>query len=443
VAGVPYLALVTPLVTPGGDRAGHLLVLRSIAAELATNRKLRDSLLLIGLVAIAIAFLASFLLAKRITGPLRGLVRVARSVREGDYDVTVPESGGDEVGALAAAIRAMVRELRDKAALERYVAELAAAGDRMTAAVAGAPTRAAGATAPVGEAATIAATGAAAEPRVGGVFANRYEVLEVLGTGGMGKVYRARDRELDEVVALKTIRRDVLGASPEALERFKQEIKLARKATHKNIMRTYDFGDAGGVRYLTMEYVKGYTLRELVRRQKDLPLAIALRIARQICTGLYAAHDAGIVHRDVKSHNILITPTGDIKIMDFGIARPLESSGLTVDGAIVGTPEYMSPEQALGRPADFRSDIYSAGMVFYELFAGQLPFTGGAPLEVAMRHVQAQPKRPSELKAGLPPEIDAVVGKMTEKEPKARYQSFAEVYAALAKVSAPARAAAA
>jgi serine/threonine-protein kinase len=442
VGGITYLARLLPLATASGEMAGGLLALRSIATEQATFRRLRDSLLLIGLVAVLSAFLLSFLLARRITGPLRGLVRVAESVRDGDYEVAVPPPGQDEVGALADAIRAMVRELRDKAELERYVAELSAAsgraGDQTAAIGTAVPTQASQVPA---AATTTAAAARLAEPRPGQLFAGRYEVLEVIGRGGMGKVYKVRDRELDEVVALKTIRKDVLGNDPEALERFKLEIKLARKATHKNIMRTFDFGDAEGVQYLTMEYVTGYTLRELVHRQGELPLGISLRIARQICTGLHAAHEAGIIHRDVKSQNILIQPNGDIKIMDFGIARPHGQSDLTSAGTVVGTPEFMAPEQALGKPVDFRADIYSAGIVFYELFSGQVPFRGQSAVDVAVKHVQETPPPIARARPDLPAGLAAVVMRMIEKEPARRFPSFAAVYQALMQVQLPARAA--
>src|SRR5204862_855543 len=248
----------------------------------------------------------SFLIAKRITEPLRGLVRVAEAVKEGQYGVEVKTSEGDEVGALADAIRSMVRELRDKAELERYVAALGADPDRPTIGVgtAGMVATTQGVKTTISGSPTQRVPGM--EPKVGEVFADRYEILEVIGSGGMGKVYRVKDGQLDEIIAMKTIRKELLGNDPGILERFKQEIRLARKATHKNIMRTFDFGDAGGVQYLTMEYVKGYMLKELIRKQKAIPLGIGVRIARQICTGLYAAHDVGIIHRDVKSQNILI-----------------------------------------------------------------------------------------------------------------------------------------
>jgi serine/threonine-protein kinase len=423
-----YLGFASPLAEPGGARAGSLLVFRSIAQELANFNELRRNILLIGVVATLVALLLSYLLASRLSGPLVSLVRVADSVTDGDYDVKVPEGGGDEVGALAGAIRAMVRELRDKAELERYVAELGNDATMLSQTPRPAD--------------TVARTsgGTPMEPAIGQVFAGRYEILEVIGVGGMGKVYRARDRQLDDVVALKTIRRDAIGAGPAVMERFKQELKLARKATHRNILRMHDFGEASGIQYLTMEYVHGITLREMIKRQPDVPLGIGLRIARQICHGLHVAHEAGIIHRDVKSANILIQPGGELKIMDFGIARLVEASGLTTAGMVIGTPEPMAPEQATGRDADARSDIYSAGCVFHEIFTGSLPFTAASVLELMRKHSDEQPKPLRAIKPSLPPEVEAIVMKMLQKDPARRFQSFAEIITALGAI--PERAAA-
>ena len=322
------------------------------------------------------------------------------------------------MGALAAAIRSMVRELKEKAELEKYLVDLG-----------GAPTVAHRGSVTAGPATTQ--TG---DLIVGAIFAGRYEILEVIGVGGMGKVYKVHDRELDDIVALKTIRKDALGSGPEVMERFKLEIKTARKVTHKNIIRTHDFGESSGVQYLSMEYVKGMTLRELLERQSELPLGIALRIARQICSGLHVAHEAGIIHRDVKSQNILIQPNGDLKIMDFGIARPLESKGLTMDGSVMGTPEIMAPEQAMGQATDSRTDIYSAGCVFFELFTGTRPFTSKSMTELLMKHVNETPPTPRSVRASVPPQVEAIILRMMQKTPAARFQTFAEVHAALAAV---------
>ena len=197
----------------------------------------------------------------------------------------------------------------------------------------------------------------------------------------MGVVYRARDRKLDEVVALKVLRADVLKDDPTLLDRFKQEIKLARRITHRNVLRTHDFGEADGTPYISMEYLEGVTLKDLIRSKGALPLGVGLRIAKQMCQGLEAAHQQGVVHRDIKPQNMLILP-GDRRAEDHGLRhRPRlggegrRRSGLTTAGTVMGTPDYMPPEQAQGQPADFRSDIYSLGVVLFEIFTGRLPFT--------------------------------------------------------------------
>ncbi len=218
-------------------------------------------------------------------------------------------------------------------------------------------------------------------PVKGSLFADRYEVISTLGKGGMGVVYRARDRTLDDIVALKVLRGEMLKDDPTHLERFKQEIKLARRITHRNVLRTHDFGEAAGTPYISMEYLEGVTLKDLIKNKGALPVPVGLRIVKQMCQGLEAAHLQGVVHRDIKPQNMLILPeTGDLKIMDFGIARvqavKAGEAGLTTAGTVMGTPDYMSPEQAQGLPADFRSDIYSLGIVLFEVFTGALPFPG-------------------------------------------------------------------
>ena len=222
----------------------------------------------------------------------------------------------------------------------------------------------------------------------------------MLGRGGMGVVYRAHDRDLDDAVAIKTLRGEALSADPTLLDRFKQEIRLARRITHPNILRTHDLGETGGLRYLSMEFVRGLTLKQLVEAGDILPTPVGLRIAKQICAGLAAAHEVGVIHRDIKPQNIIIEATGGLKIMDFGIARLKEERGMTAEGTVVGTPDYMSPEQARGVALDFRSDIYSTGVVLYEVFTGTLPFDGDTP---AGGGAQAHPGEPA-LAAGAQPE---------------------------------------
>src|SRR5262249_19961774 len=213
----------------------------------------------------------------------------------------------------------------------------------------------------------------------GTVLGQRYEILETLGRGGMGAVYKARDREVNRVVALKVIRPDLAGNSS-IIDRFKQELILSREVTHKNVVRIYDLGDADGVKFITMEYVEGNDLRSLIMEKKKFSPSEAVEIMLQICRALEAAHTVGVIHRDLKPQNIMSDNQGRIVVMDFGLARLLESNGMTQTGALVGTMEYMSPEQALGSTLDQRSDLFTLGLIFYELLTGKMPFAADSAL---------------------------------------------------------------
>jgi serine/threonine-protein kinase len=244
-------------------------------------------------------------------------------------------------------------------------------------------------------------------------------------------------------VALKVVRSEALQADPTLLERFKQEIKLARRITHRNVLRTHDFADADGVPYISMEYLEGVTLKDLIRGKGALPLGVGLSIAKQMCQGLEAAHEQGVVHRDIKPQNMLIIPeSGELKVMDFGIAcvsamkrGPNGDSGLTTAGMVMGTPDYMPPEQAQGNPADFRSDIYSLGVVFFEAFCGKLPFVDESVMAVVMAHIQKPPPRPRSINPRVPAELEAVILRCLAKDPAQRYQAVSEVHDALTTIS--------
>src|SRR5215831_10510607 len=209
----------------------------------------------------------------------------------------------------------------------------------------------------------------------GTVLAGRYQIVDTLGVGGMGAVYRAFDRQLTRIVALKTILPE-MAATPSALKRFKQEVLLAQSVVHKNIVRIFDIGEDGPTKFITMDFVEGTDLKGLIKEKGKLPPAEAAGILRQVCQGLEAAHAVGVVHRDLKPQNIMIEKDGHIVVMDFGIARSGESRGATQTGAFLGTSEYMSPEQAKTENVDARSDIFSIGLIFYELLTGKLPFQG-------------------------------------------------------------------
>jgi serine/threonine-protein kinase len=252
----------------------------------------------------------------------------------------------------------------------------------------------------------------------------------------MGVVLKAHDRQLDEVVALKLLRGEVFANDPAALERFKQELKLARRITHRNVVRTYDYSESDNLHVISMEYVKGITLKQLIRQRGMLPLKIGLQIGKQICSALDAAHEKGVVHRDIKPQNVLLESTGDVKIMDFGIARVADMKGMTSTGTVMGTPDYMSPEQAQGLSIDHRTDIYSSGVVLYEILTGKLPFIAESPLAVLNKHIRDVPPRPTSLNPLIPLDMEAVLLRTLAKNPDQRHQKISQLYADLEEISA-------
>ena len=263
-------------------------------------------------------------------------------------------------------------------------------------------------------------------------FASRYEILSILGSGGMGMVYKARDTELSDVVALKMLRPGMM-VDAEQIDQLKSELKMARKITHPNVLRTYDFGDFQGVPYISMEYVRGLTLRYLLQQAGKLPFSAALRIARQLCMGLDAAHAMGVIHRDIKPENIIIEQSGNAKLMDFGIAQSARRTGPNLEqpGTFVGTPNYASPEQISGMDLDQRSDIYSTGVLLCEMFCGKLPFSGSNTMELYVAHLQQPPLKPSALWPDIPKPLEEVILKCLEKKPDDRYASAADLLVAL------------
>ncbi len=258
-------------------------------------------------------------------------------------------------------------------------------------------------------------------------FAERYEIVAMIGTGGMGTVYRARDLELDEEVAIKTLRPELM-MDDTLLERFKSEIRLARRISHRNVVRTHDFGEWRGVSYLTMEYVEGLTVRDLIDARGPLQAPSALAIGTQLAESLAVAHEQGVVHRDIKPQNLLLDADGVLKVMDFGIARLAEStSALTVAGLLIGTPAYMAPEQLLAETADARSDLYATGVVLYECLTGQLPFDAPTPVSLVAKVLSEEPTSPTALTSDIPPALSALVLRLLAKQPEDRVQSASEL----------------
>src|SRR5262245_43016597 len=225
----------------------------------------------------------------------------------------------------------------------------------------------------------------------GAIFHSRYEILGPLGRGGMGMVYKARDRTLDEVVAIKVLRPD-FAQDPRMADRFKSEIKLARRIRHRNVCGIHDYGEDRGLLYISMELIEGVDLKRTLREHGALATDTAYDVAIQVAEGLQAVHDAGVIHRDLKTPNIMLDGAGVARLMDFGVAkRHGEGTAATASGQILGTPEYMSPEQAQGRRVDYRSDIYALGIVTYEIFTGRVPFHGETPISTILKHLHDPP----------------------------------------------------
>ncbi len=267
----------------------------------------------------------------------------------------------------------------------------------------------------------------------GSVVANKYEILSLLGKGGMGIVFKARDRQLDEVVALKVLRTDAV-ITPEMSKRFRAEIKMARKVTHKNVCRIHEYGEAGGLQYISMAFMEGVDLKHVLKEQGALAPAEAYEVAIAVAEGLQAVHDEGIIHRDLKTANIMRDAKGVVRLMDFGIAKQVEEGvhGLTATGMIVGTPEYMSPEQCRGVKVDSRSDIYALGIVVYELFTGRTPFRGDTAITTIIKHLQESPPLEGPEAAGIPAAMIPVLAKALAKNADLRFATAREMAVALA-----------
>ena len=427
--GEHLIGLAGAIRSGAGDLRGGFVGFRSREAELASFRTLQRTIFAAIIFGIVLALASAFVLARNIARPVQQLVSATRRVQDGDFSVEIPITGQDEIGVLSQAFRNLVDDLKEKAQLVDYMMQ--AAGASATRPLDSAPT----AIRQVADRPSLGSGGDALRP--GSVFAGRYEVKEVLGAGGMGVVYRAFDRELGEPVAIKTLRPDTMAGDPIALERFKQEIRLARKISHRNVVRTYDLGEVNGMYYLTMEFVEGTSLKALIQSRGRLPVPVTLTVGKQLSRALEVAHEQGVIHRDIKPQNIVVEPNGFLKVMDFGIARlanPPKGKGLTEAGMAIGTPDYMSPEQLSGLELDLRSDLYSTGVVLFECLTGRLPFEAETPWTLIAKHIEEAPPDPRTLNKDVPEALAQVVLRAMAKDREGRYQTASELHDALAAI---------
>jgi len=411
-----YVGQHVELLSAAGTEVGGFIALRDRDRELAGYYKLRNTLLLTGAGGLLVAFLLSLAIARQIVRPVRALVGATQRAADGDYDADIPVTSRDEIGTLADAFRRLLADLRDKQALVEFLQS--PGGGRTLPIHAVTPTMAAQA---------MGTPAAVLEP--GQTLAVRYEITTVLGVGGMGMVYKATDRELGEVVAVKTLKPELVQQDPSALDRFKSEIRLARRIAHRNVVRTYDLGEVGGVYFITMEFVEGKSLKDLILSRGRLPASVTLPIAKQLCRALQVAHEEGVIHRDIKPQNMVVQPDGVLKVMDFGIARLTQrTSGHTQAGMVVGTPEYMAPEQLFGEEIDERADLYAAGVVIYECLTGRLPHEADTPITLITKVIEERPQSPHELEPDVPVAISDIVMRVLSKNREQRPRGASELH---------------
>ena len=399
LSGAAHVGQELLLRSATGEVVGGVVTLRSRDRELAPFVALRREIALGGAAGLGLALLLAFAVARQITRPIGELAAAARRAAAGDWSAvatSVPSTG--EVSELADAVRSMLAGMQERHAL----AELVEAARAVTPAPG------------VGEAPPAVPASALAP---GATLARRYVVDGVLGVGGNGVVYRASDLELGEPVAIKTLHPEAVAGGPAALDRLKEEIRLARRVAHPGVVRIHDIGDDGGTYFITMEHVPGLSLAEILRRLGRIPAAQAVAIGRQLCAALAAAHERGVIHRDVKPQNLILQPDGALKVLDFGVARLAErSAGLTSAGLVVGTPAYMAPEQLLDEELDARADVYAVGVVLYEALTGRRPLDAASPAAAIARRLAESPTPPHEMRPDVPPGLSEIVMRALARE---------------------------
>lgn len=439
---VTWLAQSASLSTAGGDVIGGFLVLRPRDGALATLAGVRRSLFVAGALGFVLALAAAWFAARSVTRPIRTLAVAMQRAADGNYvaeSLTSPESErSGEIGSLARAFDALLLDLRDKDSLRESAGIVAAvtpvshaesdgrkARDRVLALGAGA----------------LRSPVAAAQ--TGQVLANRYRLETVIGSGGMGIVYRAHDRVLGEIIAIKLLRPELIALEGTSGERLREELRMTRRITHRNVVRTHDIGESDGVPFLTMEYVDGASLSDVIHARGALPVSAVLSLARQLMRALVAAHEQDVVHGDIKPQNLLVGPSGVLKVTDFGIARVVRSAQRVpvstgerpdiagrLGGATIGTPEYLAPEVLIGAPASTSTDLYAAGMVLHECLVGVTPFSADTPMAFLANKLSDAPtqrSRPAATVAAeqreardVPSALDRLLAQLTHADPEHR-----------------------
>lgn len=427
LGGHDQLATLVPLrgANAADLQAAELLVM-PLDPFLAPYTRLRYWILGAGAAGLLLALLVALLSARSVTAPLAHLTEATAALAEGRRPDLPEVAQKDEVGLLTDRFRGLLSELKAKEDMVAMLEQVRSTGAGQTRATKDADMTV------VDVDATVSLLGQPlpAPKRLtikeGETFAGRYRVEGVLGKGGMGVVLKARDLQLDEEVAIKVIRPEH-AVDVEFLERLKQEVRLARKISHRFVLRTHDFAEADGVAFVSMEYLKGVTLKRLLDDRGKLPLALVLRIGRQVTEGLEAAHAEGVVHRDIKPLNVLFDARGDVKLMDFGLAAPVSAAGKDRSGQVFGSPRYMAPEQVRGDRVDPRTDLYSLGVMLFELATGQPPFPGSDVSELLRKQLSAEPPHAKDLDHSLPASFSFLLDRLLQKRMEDRPSGAAEV----------------
>ncbi|NRB37582.1 MAG: protein kinase [Pseudomonadales bacterium] len=468
-----FHGVAIPLAKNGGGNLGFILAMQSRTELLQPFVKIQQQVISVGILGLIIACFIAWFIAYRISRPIIKLVAITRDIARGDYpQSTTIETRRDEVGLLFNAVLKMGKSLKEKSDLENYLAQLSedlgeeidlfdndienSLESHLEKSSATDKAETVMATIETGSATVIdthvsekVLTGnrqhsATKDPQSilpeGKMINNRYRIIKLLGVGAAGQVYLALDNDLNEKIALKMLDPNTFDQAES--EQFKQEIRLARRITHRNIIRTFDLGRCNGSHYISMEYVHGYDLNALIKMKGALDIAIGVLMAKQICSAVAAAHEQGIIHRDLKPSNMMVNRQGIIKIMDFGLAMQIKASDVNQQQAndqplaakVSGTPNFMAPEQFLGQPLDQRSDIYAIGVILYIIFSGKPPFKADNFAAYAQCHLMEKPPSLSAEINLSTPALQEIIHKCMQKEMDARYASIKELMEDLQKI---------